>query len=172
MSDKDQATRERVVRWVDPEALASAIRGMSGLECLNAIIEGRLASPPSLALLGLSIEEAKEGHVTMSMTPAEEHYNAAGTIHGGIISTLLDSAMGNVVHSTLPLGRGYTTLEIKVNYLRPVARATGKVRAEATTVHVGRQTAMAQARLLDSAGRILAQASATCLVFDLPAARS
>lgn len=169
MSDKDRGARERLVRWVDPEALALEYRGMSGLDCLNAIIEGRLAPPPSLELLGLVIEEAKEGRVLMSMVPAEEHYNAGGTVHGGIVSTLLDSAMGNVVHSTLASRRGYTTLEIKVNYLRAVTRTTGKVRAEAVTVHVGRQTAMAQARLLDSGGKLYAQASATCLVFDVPA---
>jgi uncharacterized protein (TIGR00369 family) len=108
----------------------------------------------------------------MSMMPAEEHYNAGGSIHGGIISTLLDSAMGNVVHTTLPLGRGYTTLEIKVNYLRAVTLATGRVRAEAITVHVGRQIALAQARLSDEAGRLYAQATGTCLVFDLPAERA
>jgi uncharacterized protein (TIGR00369 family) len=172
MTESGAATRERLVRWVDPQELAARIRGMSGLECLTAIIEKRLAPPPSLELLGLVIDEAKEGRVIMSMAPAEEHYNAAGTVHGGIISTLLDSAMGNVVHSTLPVGRGYTTLEIKVNYLRAVTPATGRVRAEAATVHVGRQTAMAQARLLDAAGRLYAQASATCLVFDLPADRA
>lgn len=169
MSENESTSRELVVRWADPTALAKEIQRMSGLECLQAIVDGRLPAPPSLSLLGLRIEEVKEGHVIMSMTPAEQHYNAAGSIHGGIISTLLDSAMGNAVHSTLPVGRAYTTLEIKVNFLRPVSSATGAVRAEATAVHVGRQTALLQARLVDAKSRLLAQASSTCMILDLPA---
>jgi uncharacterized protein (TIGR00369 family) len=101
-------------------------------------------------------------------TPPEFHYNPLASVHGGIVATLLDSVMGCAVHSKLPRGRGYTTVEIKVNYVRPVTAATGRVRAEGTTIHVGRQIATAEGRLVDAAGRLYAHATTTCLVFALP----
>jgi uncharacterized protein (TIGR00369 family) len=106
----------------------------------------------------------------MSLLPAEEHYNPIGSVHGGIIATLLDSVMGCAVHSLLPQGRGYTTLEIKVNYLRAVTHATGRITAEGSALHLGRQMATAEARLRDGSDRLYAHATTTCLVFDLPPA--
>ncbi len=104
----------------------------------------------------------------MNLTPAEYHYNPIGTMHGGILATLLDSVMGCAVHTTLPRGRAYTTLEIKVNYVRAVTDASGELAAEGRVVHTGRRSAVAEGKVTDAKGRLCATASTTCLVFDLP----
>jgi uncharacterized protein (TIGR00369 family) len=104
----------------------------------------------------------------MRMIPAEYHYNPLGSVHGGILATLLDSVMGCAVHSTLPKGRGYTSLEIKVNYVRAVTGESGELSAEGRMVHGGRRSAVAEGRVVDAKGRLCATASTTCLVFDLP----
>lgn len=163
--------RQRLVRWEDPHALAAAGRTLSGRDYLEAIRSGLLPRPPVAALIDFTFDTVKEGHAVMSLLPAEEHYNPIGSVHGGIIATLLDSVMGCAVHASLPQGRGYTTLEIKVNYLRAVTHATGRVRAEGSIIHVGRQMAAAEARLFDAADRLYAHATTTCLVFDVPPAR-
>jgi uncharacterized protein (TIGR00369 family) len=108
--------------------------------------------------------------VVMRLTPAEYHYNPIGTMHGGILATLLDSVMGCAVHSTLPKGRAYTSLEIKVNYVRAVTNESGELSAEGNVVHGGRRSAVAEAKVVDAKGRLCATASTTCLVFDLPQA--
>ncbi len=164
----DPAPRERTVAWGDPKAAARAGRTMAGLDFLLAMRDGALPPPPALVLLGIEMAEAEPGRVVMRLAPGEHLYNPLGSVHGGLIATLLDSVMGCAVHSTLPRGRGYTTLEIKVNYLRPVTEATGVVSAEGRVVHAGRQAAVAEARLTDAAGKLYATASTTCLVFDLP----
>lgn len=164
------ATRQRLVRWEDPQALAAAGRRLGGRDFLEAIRSGALPRPPVAALVDFITDLVEEGRVVMSMLPAEEHYNPIGSMHGGIIATLLDSVMGCAVHSLLPPGRGYTTLEIKVNYVRAVTRATGRVTAEGAVLHLGRQMATGEARLRDAANRLYAHATTTCLVFDLPPA--
>jgi len=138
------------------------------LDLIHMMQRGEIAPPPVAALIGFTIAEIAEGRVAMELDPAEFHYNPLASVHGGIVATLLDSVMGCAVHSTLPRGRGYTTLEIKVNYVRAITAATGRVRAEGTTIHVGRQTATAEGRLVDTAGRLYAHATTTCLVFALP----
>ena len=164
----DLAPRERTVAWGDPKAAARAGRTMAGLDFLRAMRDGVLPPPPALVLLGVEMADAEPGRVVMRLAPGEHLYNPLGSVHGGLIATLLDSVMGCAVHSTLPRGRGYTTLEIKVNFLRAVTDATGVVSAEGRVVHAGRQAAVAEARLTDSAGKLYATASTTCLVFDLP----
>jgi uncharacterized protein (TIGR00369 family) len=161
------AERERVVTWQDPAAAARAGRALSGIEYLDAIRTRALPAPPVAALIGFEIEAVEPGRVVMVLTPGEHHYNPLGAVHGGIAATLLDSVMGCAVHTSLPAGRGYTTIEIKVNYLKPITAATGPVRAEGTVVQVGRQIAMAEARLTDATGRIYAAGSSSCLIFDL-----
>jgi uncharacterized protein (TIGR00369 family) len=104
----------------------------------------------------------------MRLTPAEYHYNPIGSIHGGILATLLDSVMGCAVHSTSPRGRAYTSLEIKVNYVRAVTNDSGELSAEGHVVHGGRRSVVAEARAIDARGRLCAPASTTCLVFDVP----
>lgn len=162
MSDKE---RTRTFTWEDPHAAAEAGRSLSGMKYLRKIIAGEMPAPPMAALMNFGISELGEGRAVFTVEPAEYHYNPNGAVHGGLAATLLDSAMGCAVHSTLPASVGYTTLEIKVNYLRPMTRQTGRVRAEARTLHVGRTTAMAEARLIGADGKLYAHATTTCLIF-------
>ena len=163
-----QFPRERIVHWDDPRALAEAGRAMSGRDFLDAVLRGALPSPPICHLVDFTFERIDDGRVEMVLTPQESQYNPIGSVHGGIIATVLDSAMGCAVHTKLPRGRAYTTLEIKVNYLRGVNRETGPMSAVGWVVHLGRQTAMAEASLCDARGKLFAQASTTCLIFDVP----
>jgi uncharacterized protein (TIGR00369 family) len=161
--------RERSFTWSDPQLSATAGRTMAGLDLMRALRDGSVPPPPVIELVGISLTEVDEGRVVMCLTPAEYHYNPLGTMHGGILATLLDSAMACAVHTTLPKGRGYTSLEIKVNYVRAVTNASGELSAEGKIVHGGRRSAVAEARVVDAKGRLCATASTTCLVFDLPA---
>jgi uncharacterized protein (TIGR00369 family) len=161
--------RERTFTWSDPKTTADAGRGMTGLAFMLALRDGSVPAAPIAALVGLTIAEVEDGRVVMRLTPAEYHYNPIGTMHGGILATLLDSVMGCAVHSTLPQGRGYTSLEIKVNYVRAVTSDSGELSAEGKIVHGGRRSAVAEGTVRDAKGRLCATASTTCLVFDLPA---
>jgi uncharacterized protein (TIGR00369 family) len=142
---------------------------MSGLEFLTAMIEGRLPAPPIMQLIGFDLTEVESGRAVFEGTPALKHYNPLGTVHGGYTATLLDSCMGCAVHTTLPKRTGYTTLEFKVSLVRPVTADTGLVRAEGTVISGGRRVATAAGRLTDAGGRLLAHATTTCLIFELPA---
>jgi uncharacterized protein (TIGR00369 family) len=164
-----ESRRERTIRWDDPLATARNGLAMAGRDYLAAMQSGELPLPPICHLLGFSIGEFEQGRVTMRLVPGEHHYNPLGVVHGGVAATLLDSVMGCAVHSALPAGRGYTTLEIKVNYLRAVAVDTGEITAEGRVIHVGRQTAMAEGRITDGHGTLYAAGVETCLVFDRPA---
>lgn len=163
-SDQQQQ-RTRTITWADPVPAAEAGRTMSGLEHLRAMSDGRIPPAPIMKLLGFRPVEVEAGHVVFAALPAEYHYNPIGVVHGGFAATLLDSAMGCAVHSTLPAGTGYTTLEVKVNYVRPLTRETGEVRCVGSVIHVGGRTATAEARLVDAAGRLYAHATTTCLLF-------
>lgn len=159
-------SRRRVVDWSDPAIVAQAGRGLDGLAFLRAMMAGAVPPPPLIALLGIDLVSAEPGRVTMRMEAGEYLYNPLGSVHGGALASLLDSVMGCAVHATLPPGRGYTTLEIKVNYLRAVTAASGLLTAVGAIVHAGRRQAVAEARLTDGAGRLCATASTTCLLLD------
>jgi len=146
--------RTRTITWEDPRALAKAAVGLTGMEYLQKIVAGELPPPPIGVLLNFGIVELSEGHAVFTVEPAEYHYNPIGVVHGGLAATLLDSAMGCAVHSTLPAGASYTTLEIKVNFLRPMSAETGLVRCEADIIHVGGRTAVAEGRILDEKGKV------------------
>lgn len=156
--------RTRTITWDDPLVGAKAARTMSGLDYLRAIARGDFPPPPIMLTLGIEIDEIAESRVVFTVEPAEYHYNPIGVVHGGLAATLCDSAMGCAVHSTLPAGVGYTTLELKVNYLRPLTLRTGRVRCEGTTIHVGGRVATAEARLFDAAGTLYSHATTTCLI--------
>jgi len=106
-----------------------------------------------------------EGRAVFLVEPSEYHYNPIGVVHGGLAATLLDSAMGCTVHSTLPVGASYTTLEIKVNYIRPMSAETGLVRCEANIIHAGGRTAIAEGKIIDTKGKLYAHGTTTCLIF-------
>ena len=165
MSSDSATDRTRTITWHDPMLSATAARGMSGLQMLQALIAGELPPPPIFALMGMELTEVSEGRAVFTMVPAEYHYNPIGSVHGGIAATLLDSAMGCAVNSLLPAGVTYTTLEIKVNYIRPLTTSTGIVRCEGKVLHLGGKTATAEATLRNVDGKLLAHATTTCLIF-------
>jgi uncharacterized protein (TIGR00369 family) len=114
--------------------------------------------------MGMRFVEIEEGRAVFACEPAEYHYNPLGVVHGGLAATLLDSAMGCAVHSTLPVGVSYTTIEIKVNYLRALTSETGAVRAEGRVIKVGGRVAIAEGRVVDEAGNLYAHGTTTCLI--------
>lgn len=179
MSDTDLSPAERAARWRDDEIAIranwgepgvvdrEAMKTMSGMEFFTAVRDGRLPTPPIGKLLDFIAVEFEPGRMVFQGTPRKDHYNPLGSVHGGYAATLLDSCVGCAVHTMLPAGKGYTTLELKVNYLRAMTDRTGPVRAEGKTISVGNQTAVAEGRLTDSAGKLLAFATTTCLVFPI-----
>ena len=157
--------RTRTITWEEPRSPAQDGQKLSGLEYLQKIVAGELPRPPIGALMNFNITELSEGRAVFTVEPAEYHYNPIGVVHGGLAATLLDSAMGCAVHSTLPAGAGYTTLEIKVNYIRPMTTDTGRVRCEANVIHVGGRTATAEGRVADEHGKLYAHGTTTCIIF-------
>ena len=150
-------------------ALAAVGVELDGLAFLRRIASGELPPPPMATLLGFDIAELEEGRVTFSCTPAEQHYNPIGMVHGGLAMTLLDSAMGCAVHSTLPAGSAYTTLEVKTNFVRALNAGTGRVLATGEVLHRGSRVATAEGRIVaEDSGKLLAHASTTCLIMPAP----
>lgn len=165
MSDTTSTLRRRTIVWHDPEALATAGRTMSGLSLLQAVGRGELPPPPAAALLELNLLSVEPGAVRFTMPVREYAYNLLGSVHGGVVTTLLDTVMGCAVHSTLAAGVSYTTLDLQTRFVRPVTADVGSVVAEGSVVHAGRRTVVAQGRLTDESGeRIYALATSTCLV--------
>ena len=165
MSGPRPTPRTRTITWEDPMITAEKGRTMSGLEALRAVQSGELPAPPIAVLMGMSLAEVEEGRVVFTVLPAEYHYNPIGVVHGGLAATVLDSALGCAVHSTLSAGTGYTTLEIKVNYVRAITQATGELRCEAKIIHQGGRIATAEARVTDAAGKLYAHGTTTCIIF-------
>jgi uncharacterized protein (TIGR00369 family) len=163
-AESGQDQRTRTVTWEDPLIGARAALTMSGLEYLNAIGRGEVPPPPITLLLGMFPVVMERGRAVFEMQPAEFQFNPIGAVHGGVITALLDSAMGCAVHSTLPAGSGYTTLELKVNFLRRVTTESGALRCEGTVIHLGRTIATAEARIFDPDGRLVAHATTTCML--------
>ncbi len=157
--------RQIVVRWDDPMAGARLARQMRGIEFLRAWLRGEIPPAPIGALMGLALTVAEEGRVVFSVTPGEQHYNPIGIVHGGLVATLLDSAMGSAVQSTLAAGVGHATLELTVNFVRAVTRDTGQLLGEGRVLHRGGRTATAEGRVTALAdGRLLAHGTTTCLL--------
>ena len=157
--------RERTVTWEDPFTVMRFAPGKTGLELLHAISEGRLPPPPIANLMGFSIMSADEGRVVFEGEPGEYLYNPIGVIHGGFAMTLLDSAMGCAIHSTLGVGERYTTLEGKTNFVRPITIDTGRVRCEGVVLHRGGTVGTAEGKLFAiGTGKLLAHGTTTCLI--------
>lgn len=159
--------RTRTFTWDDPVGVGKAGLSLAGIAFLRAIAERRIPPPPIAKLMDFDIVEVGEGRVVFSVVPQEFHYNPIGMIHGGLAATLLDSAMGCAVHSMLPEGRAYTTLELKVNYLRAMSVGTGRVQAIGKIIHLGGKVAIAEGSLVDGAGKLYAHATTTCLLMDV-----
>jgi uncharacterized protein (TIGR00369 family) len=165
MSDSPQ----RVARAPAEQPTPAQMAGLTGMDFMRGMLTGRLAGAPIAELANMTLAEVREGHVVFEGEPRFAHYNPMGSVHGGWFGILLDSAMGCAVMSRLPRGHGYTTLEYKINILRPAFESTGRLRAIGRSVHAGRRTATADARLEDPEGRLYATGSTTCLVIELPA---
>jgi len=161
----DPSQRTRAITWADPYTVPRAAVGKTGLEILTEIFEGRLPPPPIAMTMGFTGVEVAEGRAVFEGDPAEFLYNPIGSVHGGFAMTLLDSAMGCAIHSTLGVGELYTTLEVKVNFIRPMNIDTGRVRCEGTVIHRGGRIATAEGKVvaIDS-GKLLAHGTTTCLV--------
>lgn len=157
--------RSRTYSWGDPNALRDAGSTLSGLEFIKAIVEGRLPPPPIAATMDFTGAEADEGRAVFLGDPGEYLYNPIGVVHGGFALTLLDSAMGCAVHTTLAAGETYTSLETSVNFVRPISSETGPVRCEGKVIHRGGRIATAEGRLTSQkTGKLLAHGTTTCLV--------
>ncbi|TMR93077.1 PaaI family thioesterase [Nonomuraea basaltis] len=160
--------RTRTYHWDDPAILAEAAGRMAGIDFLREMQAGRLPRPPINYTVDFALDEVEPGRAVFSLTPGEEHYNPIGSVHGGIFATLLDSAAGCAVQSTLPQGMAYTSLDLTVKFLRRITVDTGPVRAIGTIVNSSRRTALAQAQLVDATDRLLAHATSSCLLFPVP----
>ena len=158
--------RRREVSWEDPMVGAALALDLSGLDYLRAIAEGRVPPPPIAVLLGMGIAEVQPGRVTFSLEVGEHLYNPIGSVHGGIFCTLLDSAMGCAVHSTLGRGRAYTTLELKVNLVKALTVTTPSVVATGQVISAGRRVVTASGQITEPDGTLYAHATTTCLVFE------
>lgn len=147
-----------------PDVLAS----MSGIDFLRKMFAGEMPHATMMQQVGLTGGSADPGFVVFRAIPGPQHYNPVGSVHGGFTATLLDSAMGCAVHSMLPAGTLYTSLEFKISLIRPVTKDLGEVRAEGRVLNVGRRVGTADGKLLDAKGRLLAHGTTTCLVFEAP----
>lgn len=143
------------------------MRSMSGLDYLRGIAERRLPAPPIAALLGFDLSVVEKGFAVFTMTPEFKHYNPIASVHGGVAATLLDSCMSCAVQTHLEAGIGYTTLEIKINFVRAITDKTGQIRAEGRSLYVGRRSATAEGKILDANGTLLAHGTTTCMVFPI-----
>ena len=181
MSD-DKSQHEAVLQqWLADEAALRArmqaepgvarreqVQGRSGLETMQALLNGELPPPPIAQTMDFTLVSVSFGEAIFQGRPLFRHYNPLGTVHGGWFATLLDSALGCSVHTTMPVGRAYTTLEFKVNLVRALTDKVPLVRAIGKVVHSGKQVATAEASIVGHDGRLYAHASTTCLVFEMP----
>lgn len=159
----------RTIEYFDPAIYARAVasgRYATGLDLLRSMLAGELPQPPIASLLGIRAVEFDEGHSLFECHPNESFYNPLGTVHGGIFATLLDTAMSCAVHTRLPINRPYTTLELKINLVRALTAESGPIQGRGYVVHMGRSTAIAEGRIEDSDGKLVAHGTTTCLLLD------
>ena len=169
MTQTQPPARVRTYSWEDPSVSAAAMAHRSGLEILKAISTGEIPAPPVMHTLGISGVEVDDGRMIFCLEPQEFHYNPLGTVHGGVLATLLDSAAGCAVHTTLPAGVAYTSLDLTTKFLRPVTVRSGTLRCEGTVLSRGSRVALAQAQVFDGAERLVAHATSSCLIFPIEA---
>ncbi|HEU5062633.1 MAG TPA: PaaI family thioesterase [Solirubrobacterales bacterium] len=164
-AERPESSRSRTLVWQDPVATASIGATMTGMEYMTAVVTGKVPPPPIAVTMRLRPVELEEGRVVFEGEPGEEHYNPIGVVHGGYASTLLDSALGCAVHTTLPAGVAYTSLGLEAKFARPLTRDTGRVLCEATVLYRGRKQATAEATLTAAdSGKLLAHGIATCMI--------
>ncbi len=157
--------RERTHTWGDPMRTAEAAAEVDGLTFIRMLAAGEVPAAPIASTLDFGVDEVEEGRVVFSFEPAEFHFNPIGSVHGGVYATLLDSACGCAVHTALPAGARYTSLDLTVKFIRALGAGSGRVRCEGRVVHLGGRTALAEARLLDAKDRLVAHATSSCMIF-------
>jgi uncharacterized protein (TIGR00369 family) len=162
--DGESGRRVRTVSWEDHLSFATAAVEMNGLEFLHAMVRGDVPPAPMMELIGMRLASAREGEAVFRLTPGEFHYNPMWSVHGGVYATLLDSAAACAAHTTLPAGSRFSTLDLSVRFIRPIRIGTGTVTSTGTVIHAGRNVALAEARLEDTAGTLLATATANCFI--------
>jgi uncharacterized protein (TIGR00369 family) len=149
-----------------PAAMAEMRQQMDGLEFFKRMLAGTMPMPPMLALLGIRLTEVEHGRVVFEAEATEAVYNGLGIAHGGYAATLLDSALGCAINAAMPVGRRFTTLELKINYTRPITKEAGTLRCEARVIHVGGRTATSEGRIVDADGKVFAHGTTTCIVVE------
>ena len=159
-----EGTRSRTITWTDPARTRFLLRNRDGYERLAAMKRGEVDGPPAVALLGMNLDTLERGRTVFSLVADEMHENPMGTMHGGIVAALVDTAMGCALTSRLDADAGFTTLELKTNYVRAITQATGRIYAEGTVVHSGGRVATTEARVHDSHGTLYAHATSTCMI--------
>ena len=170
MNAKDQAQRTRLhsFNYHDPVLSQRNIHAISGIDYLKSIQSGRIPQPPIARLVGYRMVSVDQGFAAFELQPAEYHYNPFGTVHGGIASTLLDTTMTAAVMTTLERGESCTTVEINVNFIRPITVQMGVIRSEAELLHRGDRMATASGGIFDAGQQLLAHAATTCMIFKQP----
>jgi uncharacterized protein (TIGR00369 family) len=159
--------RIRTYEWVDPIETAELVKKMSGNDFLKGVLKGELPAPPIAETLDFHPLSMEIGKVSFEFIPQEFHYNPIGGVHGGVISTILDTVMGCALHSKLSQGIGYTTLELKVNFIKAVIEKSGKLIAEGRLIHLGKTTALIEADLKNEEGTLYAHGVSTCMIFNV-----
>jgi uncharacterized protein (TIGR00369 family) len=157
-------TRSKTITWQDPLPTARLGASMTGFDYMTAIADGTLPGPPIAAHFGLRWEHIGHGEVVAVAEPDESLYNPIGMVHGGVAATMLDSVVGCAVHTTLPAGVGYSSVELKVSYLRAIHAGRGEIRATGRVVKEGSRIAFAEGEIRDAEGKLLATASGTCVI--------
>lgn len=151
--------------WANPLEMATKAKTMSGFDFLNGILNGELPAAPIAETLGFHPLSLEKGKAVFEFEPKEFHYNPIGSVHGGVITTVLDTAMGCSLQSALPQGVAYTTLELKVNFLKAVTINDGKMKSTGKIIHLGKTTALVEANLTNEAGKLYAHGVSTCMIF-------
>ena len=160
----DARERTRTFTWNDPETCAREIQKLPGLVFLKAVLEGHLSPPPIMLTIDFKLKSVAPGEVIFSFIPQEFHYNPLGSVHGGVTTVILDSAMGCTVQSMLPAGKGITTLELKTNFLKAITKESGPLTAKGKIIHMGTTTALADAQITDIHGKVYAHSVSTILI--------
>ena len=167
MRERDAVVTRMIAAGGGPGlARPDQIAGKNGLQTMQSMLAGEIPYPHIAETLEFALIEVGPGKALFQGTPQLAHYNPLGTVHGGWYATLLDSALGCAVHSMLPPGRGYTTVELSLNIVRAATTKTGPLRATGTVLHCGRQLATAEARIVGADGRLYAHGTTSCLVFE------
>ena len=167
MTSTPRTTRETTIRWEDPQPALSALPTLSGLEYLRKMRDGELPGAPIASHINMRPTDVDEGTVTFVCHPDESHFNPLGTVHGGVMCTLLDSVVGCAAHTLLPAGVAYTSIELKVNYLRPVHPENAPLTATGRVVKAGRRVSFAEGEVTDASGNVVATASGSLLIFPV-----